>query len=71
MHMLEWLATQEKLELIARLAHDLQGVAPAMPNNPQQAALQRLRCELATLPVRNPTDGFSNRQHDDLLYGTP
>jgi hypothetical protein len=32
-------------------------------------ALHRLRQELAVLPVHNPVDGFSNRQHDQLLYG--
>ena len=35
----------------------------------QRDALRRLRQELAALPVHNPVDGFSNRQHDQLLYG--
>jgi hypothetical protein len=35
----------------------------------QLQTLSRLRKELAALPVQNPTDGFSNRNHDSLLYG--
>ena len=68
---LERLTTQEKLALLERLARSLQGDVPEMSPAQQQAALQRLRQELAMLPVMNPTDGFSNRQHDHLLYGAP
>ncbi len=35
----------------------------------QQAKVQQLQSELASLPVQNPGDGFSNRDHDDTLYG--
>ncbi len=34
-----------------------------------RAGLDDLRRELAALPVENPSDGFSARDHDDLLYG--
>jgi hypothetical protein len=65
------LTAQEKLALIEHLARSLQtGSAGASPDQ-QCAALQRLRGELAALPVVNPADGFSNRQHDRLLYGAP
>jgi hypothetical protein len=66
---LERLTPQEKLALLERLTRSLQGDVPAMAPAQQQAALQRLRQELAMLPVMNPADGFSNRQHDQLLYG--
>lgn len=35
----------------------------------QLQALDQLRKELAALPVQNPPDGLSNRDHDRLLYG--
>jgi hypothetical protein len=66
---LERLTPQEKLALLERLTRSLQGDVPEMAPAQQQAALQRLRQELAMLPVMNPADGFSNRQHDQLLYG--
>ena len=68
---LERLTTQEKLALLERLARSLHGDAPGISPAQQQTALQRLRQELAVLPVMNPADGFSNRQHDQLLYGAP
>jgi len=50
-----------------QLAEDRTGVGT---NGKQRLqALNRLRKELATLPVCNPADGFSNRDHDKLLYG--
>jgi hypothetical protein len=67
----ERLTPQEKLALIAHLARSLQGSAFDVSPAPHHAALQRLRQELAALPVQNPADGFSNRQHDQLLYGAP
>ena len=42
---------------------------PAMEAERQRTNLARLREELAALPVMNPADGFSNRNHDDQLYG--
>ena len=42
---------------------------PAMEAERQRENLERLKEELAALPVMNPADGFSNRNHDDLLYG--
>jgi hypothetical protein len=69
--MVECLTAQEKLALIERLARSLQGSTLDVSPAQQRAALQHLRQELAALPVRNPADGFSNRQHDQLLYGAP
>jgi hypothetical protein len=68
---LDRLTSQEKLALIERLARALQAPPPEEVAAQHQAALTRLRRELAALPVRNPTDGFANRQHDQLLYGAP
>jgi hypothetical protein len=68
---LERLTTQEKRALLERLAQSLQGGAPERLPAQQQAALQRLRQELTLLPVMNPADGSSNRQHDHFLSGAP
>ena len=42
---------------------------PAVEAARQHEDLKRLNEELAALPVKNPADGFSNRNHDILLYG--
>jgi hypothetical protein len=66
---IEHLTPSEKLMLIEHLARSLRDVPTRMTPAQQCDALHRLRQELATLPVHNPVDGFSNRQHDQLLYG--
>jgi hypothetical protein len=37
----------------------------------QRGRLAKLRREVLALPVRNPSNGFSNRDHDDVLYEEP
>ena len=61
----------EKLALIERLAHSLQAsrAVDQVSAVQQREALRRLRHAIATLPIYNPEDGFSNRDHDRLLYG--
>ena len=68
---LDRLTAQEKLVLIEHLARSLRAASAEMSLDQQRAALQRLHRKLAALPVVNPADGFSNRQHDKLLYGAP
>lgn len=69
---LDRLTAQEQLACLERLARILQAQQPQQRNPDQQrAALQRLRRDLATLPVRNPAEGVSNRQHDQRLSGAP
>ena len=72
LHTLERLTASEKLALIERLAHSLResAVVNGLPAQ-QRTALQRLRRDLASLPICNPADGVSNRDHDRLLYGAP
>jgi hypothetical protein len=70
-HTIDRLTTQEKLALIEHLARSLQMASTGISPDQQRAALQRLQGELAALPVVNPSHGFSNRQHDQLLYGAP
>ena len=70
-HTIDRLTAQEKLALIEYLARSFQTASAGISPDQQRAALQRLRSELAALPVVNPADGFSNRQHDQLLYGAP
>ena len=42
--------------------------AVAVNGSERLQVLSGLRQELALLPVRNPADGFSNRDHDKLVY---
>jgi len=66
--LLDRLSPDERLMLIERLARSMHS-DQTNPAEMQLAALKRLRDELAALPVTNPDDGFSNREHDRLLYG--
>jgi hypothetical protein len=59
----------EKLELIELVARSLRTAGEAPSASRQRDALQALRSKLAALPVRNAADGFSNRNHDAVLYG--
>jgi len=66
---LDDLSSSQKLELIERVARSLREGKNSANAAEQRANLERLQRELATLPVRNPADGFSNRDHDAELYG--
>jgi predicted DNA-binding antitoxin AbrB/MazE fold protein len=37
----------------------------------QQAAIEEMLTEIESLPVNEPDDGFSGRDHDKILYGEP
>ena len=65
------LTTAEKLQLIEQTARSLRTPAVSPKSGDRPAALDRLRHELATLPGCNRDNGFSNRDHDDELYGGP
>ena len=68
-HTLDRLTVAEKLVLIEQLARSLREGSLRTSSAHQREALRRLRQELACLPVHNPTDGWSNRDHDQVLYG--
>jgi len=53
------------------LAQSLRRIAPKLEPASQVANLKRLLGELEALPVHNPDDGFSSRDHDDALYREP
>jgi hypothetical protein len=66
------LGLAQKLELIERVARSLRAEATKIePPSPAQrrANLMRLLSELDKLPAGSPADGFSNRDHDQVLYG--
>ncbi len=66
---LDDLTLSEKLRLIEEVARSLHQ-SPTHADLPDlRENLDRLRSELAVLPVCNPADGFCNRDHDDQLYG--
>jgi predicted DNA-binding antitoxin AbrB/MazE fold protein len=37
----------------------------------QQAAIEEMLAEIESLPIEEPDDGFSGRDHDQILYGAP
>jgi predicted DNA-binding antitoxin AbrB/MazE fold protein len=37
----------------------------------QRGAIDEMLAEIERLPVEEPEDGFSGRDHDQLLYGRP
>lgn len=63
------LSPGERLHLIEEVARSLREPPAATDPRQHKANLDRLRRELAALPTRNPADGFSNRDHDRVLYG--
>ena len=65
----EQLTPAQKLRLIEELARSLHTAATEAKPRYYRTNLDRLRRELAGLPVHNPADGFSNRDHDSELYG--
>jgi hypothetical protein len=62
------LSDVQKLELIEKLARSLR-IHEAPDVEQKQNSLSMLRRELASLPTADLADGFSNRDHDRLLYG--
>jgi len=66
---LDHLTPAEKLELIEQVARSLRAEATGANPGERRATLERLRRELAAMPVQNPADAFSNRDHDGVLYG--
>ena len=62
------LTRDEQLRLFEHLSQAIHLETPSAPDK-KRMALHELRMELATLPVVNPADGFSNRDHDRLIYG--
>jgi predicted DNA-binding antitoxin AbrB/MazE fold protein len=37
----------------------------------QRAAIEEMLSEIEQLPIEEPDDGFSGRDHDKILYGRP
>ncbi len=67
------LSDAEKLELIGRIA---QSVSITKPDDPERIRRQyenriRLIEQMEALPSVSNDDGFSNRDHDKVLYSTP
>ena len=55
----------EKRALIHRLQTSLEPVRKEI--NLEEA--RRLIHEIASMPIQSPDDGFSGRDHDEVLYG--
>jgi hypothetical protein len=70
------LTPQQKLTLIEHIARSINvPVTPSISNgqsvdpDTQRNNLLRFLDEVAKLPVKNPADGLSGRDHDVILYG--
>lgn len=60
---------REKQRLYRRLARMFRPVARSGRGaTGRLVALRELCARMAALPVRNPCDGLSNRDHDRILY---
>ena len=66
---LDHLPAADKLLIIEEVARSLRDRAAPPDPAAQSAALARLLDDMAALPVEGPADGFSNRDHDRVLYG--
>ena len=64
--LLEKLTLDEKIAAIDFLTHALRQRQDWLT---QRQALLRLMNDVVPLPVHNPHDGFSGRDHDKALYG--
>jgi hypothetical protein len=61
------LPAAERVRLIEVIARSLRESQPEPCSD--KAALEDLLDEMSELPSQSPRDGFSNRDHDRLLYG--
>lgn len=62
------LTVAEKRALVERVTRDLRD-SEATSLAEQRTNLRNLIAELAALPIQNPSDGFSNVDHDRAIYG--
>jgi hypothetical protein len=69
---LDGLSVQDRLELVEHIVRSIRvGDATSQDRTRQRREnLGRLRTGLAALPVAEPPDGLTNRDHDRILYGT-
>jgi hypothetical protein len=65
---LETLTPAEKLDAIEFLVGALRRSSNLDASSQGQAMRQLLK-EMEKLPVQNPNDGFSSRDHDKAIYG--
>ncbi len=63
---------EDKLELVTRLVQAIRTDVSAAPERTrsQRQALDTLLKKLDAMPTTPVADGFSNRDHDQLLYGS-
>jgi hypothetical protein len=59
----------EKLESLDLILRSLRADMPPGAASAQRAAQEKVFRRLAKLPLHNASDGFSNRDHDSVLYG--
>jgi hypothetical protein len=65
------LTLQDKLEVVTRLMRTIRTDVAMSPEEThgQLERLSTLRRKLASMPAAAVSDGLSNRDHDQILYG--
>lgn len=61
------LSPTEKLHLIEEVARSLRTPAVVPDDESRKTKIDQLRNDMAALPIHNADDGFTNREHDQLL----
>jgi predicted DNA-binding antitoxin AbrB/MazE fold protein len=61
--------TQVEVQLPGAPSRKLTDELPPEALARQQKAIAEMLAEIESLPIREPDDGFSGRDHDKILYG--
>lgn len=62
----------EGTQVQVQLPHQSAAINTELPPHElscQQAAIEEMLVEIESLPIEEPDDGFSGRDHDQVLYG--
>jgi hypothetical protein len=62
------MSTKERLELIEELAHSLRKRREAPEGEELRENVRKLMEKIEALPIGNPDDGFSSKDHDKVIY---
>lgn len=54
---------------VPKMSHDSLPELPAEELAEQRTAIEEMLCEIERLPIEEPDDSFSGREHDEILYG--
>ena len=67
--MIRDITSEEKVQLIEQLAQSLQRPNKAPEGKESRQNIREMMEKLEAMPVGNPDDGFSSKDHDKIIYG--